>query len=179
MVRRRLRNEERTCMEERGLTCVGIFNPPHKRLAVCIESAQASPHRSPPKYTSTHTHVQQEHLACYFFGACCTLLFLCSALYHRVRWSPRWEVCRCHTMIYTFIYTCACVLYMQSYIHRALHIHASNHSLFIKNALTQETHIHIHIHTHTHAHTHTSTGVDAEAGSLLHLSHGDGCVSPP
>ena len=31
-------------------------------------------------------------MACWFFGACCLLLFLCSSLYHRVRWSPRWEV---------------------------------------------------------------------------------------
>jgi hypothetical protein len=31
-------------------------------------------------------------MACLFFGACCCLLFLCSWLYHRVRWSPRWEV---------------------------------------------------------------------------------------
>ena len=39
----------------------------------------------PPSHT-------QEHLAASLFALCCLLLFLSSWAYHRVHWSPKWEV---------------------------------------------------------------------------------------
>lgn len=73
---------ETPCVSMEGTQLAGDPNTQHTPFAFVFHDGHQILPFPPQKKTQI-----QEHLACWLFGACCTLLFLSSSLYHRA-WFP-------------------------------------------------------------------------------------------